>query len=114
MSRLFIAKEFGFFGKTFFSKEDHAAGSAALGTNDISLPLNAEERKKITSYFGTTPFICEKIWALLFQFHLIPAHGTPYHFLWSLMFLKMYSNENVLAGIAETTPKNQTLYRQPF
>ena len=57
-------------------------------------------RRYFLSYFGTTPWVCSFLWAMLKPFETMPRGVKPCHLLWALMFMKVYATETVHAGIA--------------
>ena len=70
-------------------------------------PHNRMSRKALdrtyVSFFGVCPEVTGVIWALIKS--KLTKKLKPKHLLWSLMFLKQYSNETVLCALANTTPK---------
>lgn len=77
--------------------------------------LVKENMSRFVSHFGTTPLICQCLWAFLIQFKVgIPKGGRPYHLLWALLFMKLYASEQVLANMVGTTPKTFRKWIWPF
>ena len=62
-------------------------------------------RRYFLSYFGTTPWVCSFLWAMLKPFETMPRGVKPCHLLWALMFMKVYATETVHAGIARCDEK---------
>jgi len=58
-------------------------------------------RKKYTAFFGTTPFVCSLLWAMLEPCRKMPRGVQPKHLLWALMFLKIYGTEAVNCNLAD-------------
>ena len=68
--------------------------------------------RRYRACFGTSPKVCCFLWTLIEN--QIPKNATPYHLLWSLMFLKIYSTENVLASIIGVDEKTFRKYSWPI
>jgi hypothetical protein len=49
--------------------------------------------------------VCEHIWNHLSRYSWKPPQTRPKHLLWTLMFLKLYSTELVLAVMARVSRK---------
>ena len=58
------------------------------------------ENSRFRSMFGTGPNICAILWIQISAALTIPNGGKLVHLLWSLMFLKLYCSESVLATLA--------------
>jgi hypothetical protein len=56
--------------------------------------------RRFRSTFGTTGAICSLIWNLLQPETTMPQGSSPYHLLWALMLLKLYSTESILCTMA--------------
>ena len=70
--------------------------------------MTTANMKHFKAFFGTTPGICEFIWNNAFLALSIENSGLRfYHLLWGLMFLKLYSTEQILCahvgGVDEKT-----------
>ena len=52
------------------------------------------------AYFGATPMQCSVAWSLMEN---RPANALPKHFLWALLFLKVYASEEVLSKLVGTS-----------
>ena len=59
--------------------------------------LNGENERRFRSTFGTTPNIIYLIWQNIEP--SLASESRYFHLLWALMFLKLYNNENVSAGM---------------
>lgn len=53
--------------------------------------------------FGIVPVVCSMVWDKIYQD--IDSSAEPKHFLWSLVFLKVYSTETVHSSLFGTNPK---------
>lgn len=82
-----------------------SAAFHCIAVNVTSLNHNS---KKILfqSHFGVTKHIAHRIWKYLVN-HTFPweMRYYPKHLFWTLLFLKTYSIERVLAARVRTTPK---------
>jgi len=64
--------------------------------------------ERFKAHFGVSIFVVHVVWERLLVEDLLPTrHGgaRPIHLLWALLFLKVYSTENVLSTMAQTTRK---------
>jgi hypothetical protein len=52
------------------------------------------------SLFGCAPLVALLVWTMLLESNTIPFGGTMLHFLWTLLFLKVYDNQSTLLSIA--------------
>ena len=88
-------------GRTFFA----AMGKRMIRRNrktyrsDDTVSSNTSMRFFLT-FFGTTPWVCSLLWAMLKPFETMPRGVKPCHLLWALMFMKVYATETVHASIA--------------
>jgi len=55
--------------------------------------------------FGVSLDTCVTAWNLCVDSNLLPFGTQQYHFLWALMFLKLYGTESMLARLAGATRK---------
>jgi len=55
--------------------------------------------------FGVSWFICEQTWNLIDEHGFYQLTQKAEHLLWTLLFLKIYSNEKTHCSITGTTPK---------
>lgn len=58
------------------------------------------EERRFREHFGCAPHVAAKIWELINPESTVPGDATVAHMMWSLMFLKMYSKEATISGIA--------------
>jgi hypothetical protein len=58
------------------------------------------ESRRFHATFGTSPFICALLWAMLEPCKVMPICVHPKHLLWALMFLKLYVSEHVNCAMA--------------
>jgi hypothetical protein len=64
---------------------------------------NTKSKRSFKARFGTSPEVCSEVWERL-QPHR-PKGALPKHLLRALMFLKLYSSEDVLSDMVGTTRK---------
>ena len=60
---------------------------------------NTEDRD-FREFFGCCFFVASKTYELLFSEELLPTGGSLSHFLWALMFMKIYGKERNLCTLA--------------
>ena len=57
--------------------------------------------RRFRSHFGTTTSICVTIWEKTDPYNAIEYGRVEFkHLLWALMFMKIYTSENILASLA--------------
>ena len=61
--------------------------------------------RKFRSFFGISPIVCSNAYNKISKDPDFPKQTKPYHLLWALMFLKLYSTESIVAGIAGCSEK---------
>jgi hypothetical protein len=65
--------------------------------------------RRFKAHFGVSPFIASCIWNRMLDENTLPTLKArpmmPKHLLWALMFLKLYSTEEVLCRKCGTTEK---------
>jgi len=61
----------------------------------------AEQTEDTTfrEYFGVSAVVCLMCWDMLLAFDLTPDGGCLHHYLWALMWMKVYARMNVMAGL---------------
>jgi hypothetical protein len=64
---------------------------------------NTKSKRSFKAKFGTSPEVCSELWERL-QPHQ-PKGALPKHLLRALMFLKLYSSEDVLSDMVGTMRK---------
>lgn len=64
--------------------------------------------------FGISLSTCVRAWNLCVDSNYLPAGTQQYHFLWSLMFLKLYGTQSMLARLAGTTQKTYRKWVWPI
>lgn len=102
--RIVTPKEFGRFGRNIWYREKNGTiQHNFVGEVERSESLSTSEKEKFHSFFGTSPLVCSITWKKLIEYDFMPRKGSPFHMLWALMFLKLYSNENTLSSIADTS-----------
>jgi len=75
------------------------------GKQIMKTDCNVTLSRKFRSFFGVSPLVCSIAFNKISEDDDFPEQSKPYHFLWALMFLKIYSTESILAGIAGCTEK---------
>jgi len=60
---------------------------------------------RFRSSFGVSPHVCSWYWNKLSQQKLLPERFEPKHFLWTLLFLKLYCSEAVNASLCDCDEK---------
>ena len=86
----------------------NAEGFKVLGSGLMNRDLLGSEATfdgRFVAYFGVSPRIVEDCWLLILNSLLYPTGIQPIHLLWTLMHLKVYATEIVLAGIAKVDEK---------
>ena len=58
------------------------------------------EDRDFREYFGCGPLVALSLWNLLATMDMVPSGGTLEHFMWTLMFLKLYTKESPLCNLA--------------
>lgn len=66
---------------------------------------SASNMRHYRSYFHITPSHSSILWAKMLQKKCLPAGARPIHMLWGLLFLNVYTTEQILADIANVDPK---------
>jgi hypothetical protein len=54
---------------------------------------NLTEEERFRSLFGCAPAVALTVWMMLTKDECLPIGATMLHFLWSLLFLKVYKNQ---------------------
>ena len=62
-------------------------------------------QRDFRAMFGVSWFICEQTWNLIDEHGFYQLTRKAEHLLWTLLFLKIYSNEKTHCSITGTTPK---------
>jgi hypothetical protein len=72
--------------------------------------------RKFHSHFATTPLACAAVWNRLESQDLLPRRRWPHpkHLLWTMLFLKTYGSEDVLASQCHTTEKTLRIWVKDF
>lgn len=85
------AVQFLLLGKKIFCRNvNDRDGEEIIKTKDL---------QSFRSHFGISPRDCRNVWNLLGHFNLIPDGSNANHLLWTLLFAKLYSTEEVLAAM---------------
>lgn len=64
--------------------------------NEKDKSVNAEDRD-FREWFGCAPSMAVIVWCLLVRTDLVPVNGELCHLLWTLLFLKCYPREHLMA-----------------
>lgn len=59
--------------------------------------------RRFRAFFGVDPIVCSIVWEQLKNDR--PPRSKPKHLMWALMFLKIYTTENVFRGIVGVDEK---------
>ena len=82
-------------------------GLEYMGRKNISATCVADVRetdqRRFKANYGVSPLVCAQVWMLIC--HCLPAYCKIDHLLWALLFMKIYSTESVLVGIAQVDKK---------
>lgn len=70
------------------------------------------QERRFRACFGVSPDVCSAIWSRLGSKKL--ENCDPIHLLWCLLFLKVYSTEDVLATIAGVDRKTYRKWTWPM
>ena len=60
------------------------------------------EDRDFREYFGCGILVAINIWNCLVRYKYLPKGGQPHHYLWSLMFMKVYGTEDVMKNLVDT------------
>ena len=107
------SESFIYFGREIFAR-NRTARSPGDALPNLGEPMNSVEEERFNAYFGVSPFVCTIIWKALCAKGLRPQGGCMFHLLWALMFMKLYTNEKVLSGLAGTNPKTFSKWSRQF
>ena len=76
-----------------------------IGCEIMNRPKMAKNKgnanQRFCAMFGATPEVCSIAWSLIQSTNNLPKDGQREHFLWSLIFLKTYQTEDILAANLE-------------
>lgn len=89
---------FQYHGLLIINRNKPSAGTSWTPTN----------KGRFSSHYGVSPFIISEMWKVISTDHNsnpLPPAAKYAHLLWSLLFLKVYATENVLAGIVGVDEK---------
>ena len=70
------------------------------GRDPWKLRSTQSEDRDFREYFGCGAIVALALWNLLATTDTIPSGGTLEHFMWTLMFLKLYMKEGPLCNLA--------------
>jgi hypothetical protein len=81
--------------------------SFAISDNESSLSSLSNETfvRKFRSLFGCSPLVCCTMYNKLVEQNLIHNKCRVLHFMWTLVFLKIYSSENALCTLLKCSEK---------
>lgn len=66
----------------------------------------SSEDREFRENFGCSVRVCHSLWNLLKKTDNLPSNGRLEHFLWALMFLKIYGTEKVMCSRAGGVDKD--------
>lgn len=75
-------------------------GNEIMGRRNGRYAAQCTEKRRFHAFFGTTPFICALLWAMIEPSRTLPRGYHPKHLLWALMFMKVYASEPVHRRLA--------------
>ena len=80
-----------------------------------NITIGGPEDRRFRSFFGAGVTVVLLGWQKMKDQGLIPERGLVVHYLWALMFMKLYSNEAALCGHAGgVDPKTFRKWIWPF
>ena len=62
-------------------------------------------KRDFVTFFGVHWTLCERVWNHLDEYGPYKRTRKPEHLMWTLLFLRTYSNEKVHASVVNTTTK---------
>lgn len=71
----------------------------------------ATENRKFREFFGCGPNIACGVWNLVVSHNLLPDNGTMEHFMWTLLYLKVYAKENTMSALIDGKPDPKTIQK---
>ena len=109
----------GRMGPDFFLNEGLKMASRAPDSDDHGVKKRSRKTmvRIFIDHFGMEPEIISSVWMRLnlSPSIKIPKNSKPQHLLWAFLFMKVYSTENVLTGIAGgVDPKSFRKWRNIF
>ena len=78
----------------------YSAGRDIMRRSNKKFGAIATEERRFRELFGCGAPIALTLWRMLVEEETIPEGGTIQHFLWALMFLKVYGKEAQLCSLA--------------
>lgn len=79
------------------------------------LSAGGPEDRRLRSFFGVGVVVLLDGWVRMKEQDLIPVGGMFFHYLWALMFMKIYSTEAAMCGHAGgVDPKTFRKWIWPF
>lgn len=84
---------------------DIVNNSSQYGFQHTDHNITQTARRDFITFFGVNWTICERVWNLLDEYGLYQKTHKPEHLMWTLLFLRVYSNERVHATLVGTTTK---------
>jgi len=105
MSQLITPEEFRYYGVTIIQCNGGGTGQFFKGGREKNWSASSRDLEEFKAHFGSTPLVCSIVWKLLNKYELQPPGGCAFHMLWALLFMKIYSNQLVLAKMVGADPK---------
>ena len=87
---------------------DFELAASDIVRRDLRKISSTRRDRLFRSFFGCSSKVCALVWRLIDPYRsMIREYTTvsPKHYLWCLMFLKIYANENVHSSMAGVDPK---------
>ena len=86
-----------YYGGDYFASLGLGFMRRDYGSSDVTA------NRRFRSLFGVSPKTCALLWGHLTG--IVPSNAKPVHMMWSLLFLKSYPTEHVLASIVQCDEK---------
>ena len=86
-------------------------GRAIWSKDPVKAKAFATEDRKFREFFGCGPGVACELWVHLDAHGYTPHKGTMEHFLWTLLFMKVYAKENTLAALVDGKPDPKTFQK---
>ena len=83
-----------------FSLQYPLACTLYLASRSQLQTVNTDRGHQILCDVGCGILVSLSLWSTLEMAYLLPDGGTIDHLLWTLLFLKMYSNQKALCSLA--------------
>ena len=70
------------------------------GKANNKIKSESTEDRGFREFFGCGLSVAGEVWDMLQRYNILPEGGMPSHFLWALMFMKIYGKEKNLCTLA--------------